>query len=296
MTTATRPAGSGAPPRARRGFGPYGILVLPVILIVVLCFVVPMLTVLVRAVTEPEPGLQNFAWLFASDHTLALIGRTLRLAGAATLITALIGYPYAYAMATAGPRVQAIMLLVVLLPFWTSMMVRTFAWIIILQNNGVLNAMLTGVGLPPQSLLYTQTAVLIGMCQVLMPFMVLPMVAVMRSIDMRIPLAAQTFGAPPVKAFFTVYLPMSLPGVLSGALIVFILSLGFYVTPALLGSPREQILPNALFNQIVDLLNWGQGGALAVALLVTVGLAFVLVYLVTRALGLKVNVAGGTQL
>lgn len=280
---------------ARRSLGPYSILVVPVMVIVIVAFVFPTLLVLLRSITEPEVGLQNFQWLVTSETAVDVIIRTFRLAGLATLLTALIAYPYAYMMATAPPKIRASMTLIVLLPFWSSMMVRTFAWIIILQNNGVLNTMLSAIGLPTIQLLGTQTAVLIGMVQVLMPFMVLPMVSVMRSIDMRIPLAAQTFGAHPVKAFFTVYLPMSLPGVLSGALIVFILSLGFYVVPALLGSPRQQILPNALFNQIRDLNNWGNGGALAVALLFTVGMAFVLVYLVTKALGLKLGPVGGTQ-
>ncbi|NLS08949.1 ABC transporter permease [Nesterenkonia sp. MY13] len=280
---------------ARRSLGPYGILVVPVVVIVLVAFVVPTVLVLIRSVTEPELGLQNFQWLLTSETAVDVIIRTFQLAGLATLLTAVIAYPYAYVMATAGPKMQAAMTLIVLLPFWSSMMVRTFAWIIILQNNGVLNTMLSSLGLPTIQLLGTQTAVLIGMVQVLMPFMVLPMVSVMRSIDMRIPLAAQTFGARPIKAFFTVYLPMSLPGVLSGALIVFILSLGFYVVPALLGSPRQQILPNALFNQIRDLNNWGSGGALAVALLFTVGMAFVLVYLVTKALGLKLGPVGGSQ-
>lgn len=279
----------------RRSFGSYGVLVIPVVLIVVAGFIIPTAFVIIRSFTEPELGLQNFAWLLTNQVNLEIILRTIQLAGGATLITALVGYPYAYVMATASPRMQAVMALIVLLPFWSSMMVRAFAWVIILQNNGVLNSFLGALGLPQISLLGTQTAVLIGMVQVLMPFMVLPMVAVMRSIDGRVPLAAQVLGARPLKAFFTVYLPMSLPGVLSGALIVFVLSLGFYVTPALLGSPREQILPNALFNQIVELLNWGQGGALAVALLFTVGIAFALIYLVTKALGLKLGPIGGTS-
>lgn len=274
---------------------PYLTLVLPVVVVVVVAFVVPVLFVLVRAFTDPQVGLQNFVWLFTESFNLELLWRTIRLAFTATVVTALLGYPFAYLIATSSKRVAGILMLIVLLPFWTSMMVRTFAWIIILQPNGVLNSILGPLGVPTISLLGTQTAVLIGMCQVLMPFMVLPMASVMQSIDMRIPLAAQIFGAHPAKAFAQVYLPMSLPGVFSGTLIVFILSLGFYVTPALLGSPREQILPNALFSQISELLNWGHGGALAWALLLTVGLVFVVVFWVARILGIKVQNIGGAQ-
>lgn len=281
--------------RRASGSGAFSVLVLPVVVIVLVAFVIPVLYLMVRSITDPRPGLQNFAWLFSHSYNLELLWRTIRLAGMATVITAVVGYPFAYLIATSGPRMAGVLTLIVLLPFWTSMMVRTFAWVIILQNNGVLNGILSSLNLPTQSLLGTQTAVLIGMCQVLIPFMVLPMVSVMKAIDMRIPKAAQILGAHPAKAFGTVYLPMSLPGVLSGALIVFILSLGFYVTPALLGSPREQILPNALFSQIQEQLNWGHGGALAVALLFTVGLVFVLVFLVSKALGLRITNIGGAQ-
>lgn len=274
----------------------FSTLVLPVVTIVVVAFLIPVLLIMVRSVTEPQLGFQNYVWLLTNDHNIELIIRTLQLAGGATLITALLGYPYAYLLANSGPRVRGILIIIVLLPFWTSMMVRTFAWIIILQNNGVLNTILSAVGLPTISILGTSTAVLIGMCQILMPFMVLPMASVMQSIDPRVPKAAQVMGASPSKSFLTVYLPLSLPGVLAGSLIVFILSLGFYITPALLGSPNEQILPNALFTQIAGLLNWGQGGAMAVALLVTVGLVFALVLWITKLLGLRLTGIGGSQI
>ncbi|WP_349828945.1 ABC transporter permease [Brevibacterium litoralis] len=273
---------------------PYLALVLPVVIVVVIAFVLPVLIVLIRAFTDPQPGFQNIAWLFQNSFNLELLWRTIRLALSATLITALLGYPFAYLIATSSKRVAGVLMLIVLLPFWTSMMVRTFAWIIILQPNGVLGMLLGPFGVE-MNVLGTQTAVLIGMCQVLMPFMVLPMASVMKSIDMRIPMAAQIFGANPFKAFTQVYLPMSLPGVFSGALIVFILSLGFYVTPALLGSPREQILPNALYSQIQELLEWGHGGALAWALLATVGLVFVLVFFVAKILGIRIQNIGGAR-
>lgn len=274
----------------------FSTLVLPVVTIVAVAFLIPVLLIMIRSVTDPQLGLQNYVWLLTNDYNIELIIRTLKLAGGATAITALLGYPYAYLLANSGPRLRGILIVIVLLPFWTSMMVRTFAWIIILQNNGVLNTVLSAFGLPTISILGTSTAVLIGMCQILMPFMVLPMASVMQSIDPRVPKAAQVMGATPSKSFLTVYLPLSLPGVLAGSLIVFILSLGFYITPALLGSPNEQILPNALFTQIAGLLNWGQGGALAVALLVTVGLVFALVLWITKLLGLRLTGIGGSQI
>ncbi|WGW11461.1 ABC transporter permease [Saxibacter everestensis] len=277
---------------ARNGFR----LVVPAVIVVVLVFVIPVLYIVWQSVSDPTIGLQNYAWLLTSSTNLQVLGRTIVVAIGATLITAVVGYPYAYLMSTSGPVLRGIMMALVLLPFWTSLMVRAFAWVIILQNNGVLNAILRGMGAPGVSLLGTTTATLIGMCQVLMPFMVLPMVAVMQSIDHRLPLAAQVMGASPQKAFRTVYFPLSLPGVFAGCLMVFILSLGFYITPALLGSPREQLLPNAIYAQVLELLNWGHGGAMAVALLMIVGVLLALVALLGRVFGVQIGKLGGTGL
>ena len=176
------------------------------------------------------------------------------------------------------------------MPFWTSLMVRTFAWVIILQEHGVLNIALGAVGLPPTSLLRTTPGVRVGMCPILLPLMVLPLYAGMRGIDRRVVQAGLSLGAPPWKTFLTVYLPLSLPGVLAGSMMVFILSLGFYVTPAVLGSPRQELLPNALASEVSDLLNWGHGGALAMALLVCAGAMLALAAWVSR----RVTGAGGT--
>ncbi len=265
------------------------VLAWPALILVGVGFIVPVVTILVMSVTEPEPGTQNFEWLATNSTAHDIIWRTIYTAVLATLITAVLAYPYAYLMATSSTLVRSILMVVVLLPFWTSMMVRAFAWIIILQNNGLLNAVLEAVGVAPMTILGTNAAVLIGMCQILMPFMVLPMVSVMLGIDSRLPLAARIMGAPKWKAFLQVYFPLSLPGVFAGSLIVFILSLGFYVTPALLGSPRQQLIPNALFTQVVELLAWGRGGALAVATLVMVGAVFVLLYFISKLLGVKMG-------
>lgn len=271
-------------------------LMLPAVALVLIVFVTPVCYVVAQSFSDPLLGLQNYQWLFSTGRNLEVILRTLGVALAATFICALLGYPYAYVMSMSGPRMRGILTALVILPFWTSMMVRTFAWVIILQDNGLLNSLLGVVGLPGQSLLGTTWAVLIGMCQVLMPFMVLPMASTMQSIDQKLPLAAQVMGASPARGFWTVYFPLSLPGVLAGGLMVFILSLGFYVTPAILGSPRDQLLPNALYTQILELLNWGQGGALAVALLVIV--AGILLCVAALGRGFKVKVAdlGGAKL
>jgi putative spermidine/putrescine transport system permease protein len=158
---------------------------------------------------------------------------------------------------------------VVLLPFWTSAVVRNFAWVVILQDRGVLNYVLSLVGAPPVSILGTATAVTIGMAQVLLPFAVLPIYASMQKIDASLMRAALMLGARPVVAFFTVFLPLSMTGVFAGAVLVFVLSLGFYVTPAILGSPRDAMLPQIIYVQVTELLAWGRSSAMAVVLLVT---------------------------
>ena len=272
------------------------VLAWPALLLVGLGFIIPVGVILVMSVTDPEPGTQNFEWLATNSTAHDIMLRTIYIAVLATLITAVLAYPFAYLMATSSTLIRSILMVVVLLPFWTSMMVRAFAWIIILQKNGLLNTILGAFGIEPLSILGTNTAVLIGMCQILMPFMVLPMVSVMVGIDSRLPLAARIMGAPKWKAFLQVYFPLSLPGVFAGSLIVFILSLGFYVTPALLGSPRQQLIPNALFTQVLELLAWGRGGALAVATLVMVGAVFLLLYLVARVMGIKIGKLGGAGL
>lgn len=269
------------------------VLAWPALLLVALGFIVPVAIILVMSVTDPEPGIQNFEWLATNSTAHDIMWRTIYIAVLATLITAVLAYPFAYLMATSSTLVRSILMVVVLLPFWTSMMVRAFAWIIILQKNGLLNTVLGAIGIEPLTILGTNTAVLIGMCQILMPFMVLPMVSVMVGIDSRLPLAARIMGAPKWKAFLQVYFPLSLPGVFAGSLIVFILSLGFYVTPALLGSPRQQLIPNALFTQVLELLSWGRGGALAVATLVMVGAVFLLLFLVAKVMGIKIGKIGG---
>lgn len=269
------------------------VLAWPALLLVALGFIVPVAIILVMSVTDPQPGTQNFEWLATNSTAHDIMLRTIYIAVLATLITAVLAYPFAYLMATSSTLVRSILMVVVLLPFWTSMMVRAFAWIIILQKNGLLNTVLGAFGIEPLTILGTNTAVLIGMCQILMPFMVLPMVSVMVGIDSRLPLAARIMGAPKWKAFLQVYFPLSLPGVFAGSLIVFILSLGFYVTPALLGSPRQQLIPNALFTQVLELLSWGRGGALAVATLVMVGAVFLLLFLVAKVMGIKIGKIGG---
>ncbi|MFB7461665.1 ABC transporter permease [Streptomyces sp. NPDC056188] len=258
--------GAGGRPRKGAG-GRWGWLLLPSLVLLAVLFLVPLGLMAWRSVSEPTPGAANYSWFFTSDVALATLVRTLTVGAVVTLVTLVLSYPYAYLMTVVGARARIWLTLLVLLPFWTSLMVRTFAWVVLLQDSGVVNQILGTVGLGPLQLIRTPTGVVIGMSQVLMPFMVLPLYAVMSGIDRRLLDAAQGMGARPAIAFLRVFVPLSLPGVGAGALTVFITSLGFYVTPALLGSPDQALISQQIFTQVNGLLAWGRGGAMGVVLL-----------------------------
>ena len=199
--------------------------------------------------------------------------RTLWISASATLFCLLLGYPLAWLIATAPRRAQPWLLGGVLLPFWTSLIVRTAAWMVLLQKEGIVNAALLGAGVvqEPLPLLLNRFAVLVAMVHILLPFMVLPVLAVVQEIDPRLPRAAASLGAGRLRIFFRVLLPLSLPGVGAGCLLVFVQALGFYVTPALLGGPNDQMLAwfiGFYANRTVD---WGMAAALSVLLLGAVG-------------------------
>ena len=243
-------------------------LAAPAVLVLVIALAYPLAIVVVRSFTDPAPGIDNYVWFFQSAVNRTVLQRTFVVAAWVTLVSLICAYPYAYAMTIVGRHVRLALILCVLVPFWLSGVVRTLAWVILLQDSGVINSMLRGLGLSPVKLIRTLPGVIIGMTQVLLPFMILPIYSVMKGIDTRLLQAARSLGAKPWKAFLQIYMPLSLPGVYAGAIIVFILSLGFYITPALLGGPRSILLSSLVQNQVLSLLNWGRGGAMGVVLLV----------------------------
>jgi putative spermidine/putrescine transport system permease protein len=243
-------------------------LFLPAVILLVAFFLAPLAVMVVRALTDPELGFQNFSWFFGDSVQVDVLVRTFTTALIVTVVCALLAYPYAYLMTVVGPKGLAILTLLVLVPFWTSLMVRTFAWVILLQDSGFVNQVLDVFGLGPVHLIRTTTGVVIGMSQILLPFMVMPLFAVMRGIDRRLLQASGSLGAKPLTTFFRIWLPLSLPGLAAGSLMVFISSLGFYVTPALLGSPDNALVSQQIFTQVNGLLEWGHGGAMGVIVLV----------------------------
>jgi putative spermidine/putrescine transport system permease protein len=211
---------------------------------------------------------------------LDVLGRTLFVAALVTLFTLVLGYPVAYVLTIAPKAVAGIMMLMVLLPLWTSLLVRTTAWVVLLQSNGIINDALMALHLTSErlQLIFTRVGTVTAMTHIQLPFTILPIYSVMRSISTTQLRAARSLGAPPISAFWRIYAPQTLPGVVAGCLMTFILSLGYYITPALVGGPRDQMVSNFIAVFINRDLNWGLASSLGVVLLV-VTLAIYLLFL-----------------
>ena len=208
-----------------------------------------------------------------------LLLRTLMVSGTVTLFCLLLGYPVAHLIANAPPRRARWLLILVLVPFWTSLLVRTTAWIVLLQTHGVVNSLLVALGLIGDdariAMIYNMTGTLVAMTHVLLPFMVLPLYSVMRTIPPGFMRAAASLGANRRQAFFRVYWPLTLPGTAAGALLVFILATGYYITPALVGGASGQLFSNMIAFHMQTSLNWGLAAALGGILLAVVGVLYV---------------------
>ncbi|TIR16630.1 MAG: ABC transporter permease [Mesorhizobium sp.] len=254
------------------------VLVSPVLLILIFSFLYPVGRMLVGSFFEPGFTLDNYTRIFTESLYLKVLLRTLWIALAATVGAFMLGYPVAYAMARANSKFTIWIAACVLLPLWTSVLVRSYAWIILMQRKGVINNILieTGIVEQPLKLIYTEGAVVIAMTHVLMPFMILPIYGALRTIPKELSQAAANLGAGGFTTFFEVTLPLSLPGVFAGTLMTFILALGFYITPALVGGPQTLMMATLIGQQATVLLDWPFAGALATVLLaVTLALTFV---------------------
>lgn len=229
-------------------------------------------------------SLSNYARLTGELYVDAFIV-TFEISAAVTLLCVVLGYPLTYWLSRQPPGRANLLLICVLLPFWTAVLVRTYAWLVLLQRNGLINNTLLSLGVveSPLQLAHNLTASIIGMVHIMLPFLVLPLYASMKAIDGDLVRAAIGLGSSPAGAFWRVFVPMSLPGLFAGVVLVFILSLGFYITPALLGGGRVQMLAQRIESTITIFSNWGAASALGVVLL---GLALVLVAVLHRIFGL----------
>ena len=205
----------------------------------------------------------------AASANQVIIWRTFSIAGSVTILCALIGLPYAMLTASLSGWKRNALLLAVLLPLWTSLLVRTAAWFILLQNEGLINKTLMAIGLidGPLPLIFNRLGVVIAMTHVLLPFMVLPIFSVVSAIPKNLMPAAASMGATPLRAFWRVLLPLSMPGLLAGSLLVFMVAIGYYITPALVGGPNDQMISSIIAFYALQTANWGMAGALGLILL-----------------------------
>ncbi|WP_396656163.1 ABC transporter permease [Microbacterium sp.] len=244
------------------------LLIVPAMALMVIVLFVPLSASFYRSISTPTWTLEHYVALFTDGVTLTVLGRTVMTAAIVTVSAFLIGYPYAYLMSRVGPRARSLLLVAVLVPFWTSVMARNFAWIIILQRGGPVDSFFSFFGIDGVVLYGSVWGVTVAMTQVLIPFMILPLYSSLGAIDRRLLLAAQGLGSSPVRAFWRVYWPLSRAGAMSGIILVFTLSLGFYVTPALLGSPQQSLVAQLLGQRTTQLLDFAGAGALGMLVLV----------------------------
>jgi ABC-type spermidine/putrescine transport system permease subunit I len=245
------------------------LLAAPLVLFMLAFYALPVLSMLMRSVSDPTWTLAHYGELVGDPVFAKVFRNTLETSLIVTGSALLLGYPVAIALVR-SPRWAPIILVLVLLPFWTSVLVRSYAWMVLLGRHGLINEALLAAGLieRPWRLLNTPLATQIAMTHILLPYMILPIANALRQIDPSLARAASGLGASPFATFRQVTLPLSMPGVAAGVLLVFVLALGFYITPAMVGGPREITL-SMLIAQQVDQLNWAYAATLSAVLLAT---------------------------
>jgi ABC-type spermidine/putrescine transport system permease subunit I len=292
----TAQATGAAPQKRRRAHAPQSLriaaMAAPVIVLLSVFLIYPVGQLLLLSIHNRSGfTMVEYARLFASSVYVEVLWVTLKISLLTTVLSVLIGYPAAYLISVVTRERKNRLLYWILLSFWTSFLVRTFAWIVLLGRHGVINWTLIHLGLvdSPLSLLYNLPAVIVGMTHALMPVAIMTMLSVMENIDRRLPSAAATLGARPGTAFWKVHFPLSLPGVFASALMVFVTAIGFFITPTLLGGRHETMITQLIIDQVMQALNWGFAGAISVLLLAVVLVVFV-VY--DRMVGLSTMTGG----
>lgn len=268
----------------RSRLGPFGsaLLLAPSALLLLAFFIYPLIQVLLSSALDPQFTLEHYERILERPVYLSVLWRTVEVSLGVTAFCFLLGYPAAYYLAHCSPRQRVYLFILVLLPLWTSLLIRSYSWIVVLGKNGVLNLLLMQLGLidAPVQMLYTTATVYLAMVQILLPVTILTSYSVMMKIDDGLVRAARVLGASPWRAFTNVYFPLSLPGVVSGAIITFILSMGFFVTPALVGGRRDLMIGNLIEAQINQSVNIGFASTLGILLLATT----IVIVMVFRAL------------
>lgn len=268
-------------------------LMAPAAVFLAVFFLVPLAYVGWMSISQPAMGLQNFVRLLHSSLFASVLYQTFKTAFIVTVLALLFAYPLAYAAANGSKRFATVLLMIVALSFWTSYLVRTYAWMVILGNQGPIADLMAWLGWnPAPKLLFTTFSATLAMTHALIPFMTMSLYSVMKRIDPLYVRAAESLGASPFRAFVAVYLPLSAPGIVNGCTLVFISCLGFYVMPVLLGSPRDQMIAGIIGDQIEQTLDFGLGSAISIVLL---ALTLAVYALYNRFFGLDRLWAGGDR-
>lgn len=266
----------------------------PAILLVLVILVIPVgwLFYVSFVGVDGSFSLENYERMITSSSYFRIFITTFQVSCLTTAICVLIGYPLAYFLAQMPPRLASLCMIAVLLPFWTSLLVRTYAWLVLLQRQGLINDWGIALGLwdEPIKMVHNLTGTLIGMVHIMLPFLILPTYAAMKAISPDYTKAAANLGATPRTAFWTVYFPLSTPGLFAGTLMVFILCLGFFVTPAILGGGKVIMVSMKIVSNIELFVNWGAASALGVVLLV---LTAAILWIASRFLKTNQIVTGG---
>jgi putative spermidine/putrescine transport system permease protein len=265
---------------------PGAALIMPAVLLLAIVFVAPLVAFFVQtiaAIGDAAAIVAHFASVLSSKAVLTALATTFWISLLVTLLVLAIGYPLAYHLARASGFPFTAVLFCIIVPYFTSIIVRTYSWMVILGRTGLVNQALMEFGIvdEPLALLYTKTGVLIGMVYVLLPYMVLTLYATMKAIDPSLVRAARGMGASPSYAFRRVYLPLSLHGVVSGSLIVFILAIGFFITPALMGGPQDVMLAMLIERAVEITFDWGSAAAMSLVLLVATLVLYAVYYRLT---------------
>jgi putative spermidine/putrescine transport system permease protein len=262
------------------------LLIAPALAMVVIFYFTPLARVLWISVSEPALGFDNYALLFTSAPILRMLITTARICVFTTVITLVLAYVVAYVLTHTSRLAQRVMVIGVLLPLWMSVLVRAFAWVTLLRREGLLNKALMAAGLIDEqlALMWNEIGVVIGMVHYMLPLGILPLWAAMRAVDGSCLAAARSLGAGPVRTFFRVFLPLSLPGIIGAGLLVFIFSLGFFITPAILGGGKTIMAAEYINVQIQESLRWGVGTMIASTLIATI---FLLMFVLGRVVDLR---------
>lgn len=260
------------------------LLMAPLPIFLAIAYVLPFFGVVRWSVTLPEPGVSQYVRVFSDPIVLSVFLRTVRVCLVVTVFTLLLAYTISYVWVYGTKAFRIFVEFFILIPFWISTLTRAFGWLALLYNRGIINTALQEAGLinEPLTLVRNELGVIIGMTHFLVPFAVLPLASTMRHLDQRVLMAARGLGASRLRTFWWIFVPMTMPGIVGAAIITFIFSLGFFITPAILGGGRSVLVAEFIYVQTFQTVNWGLAGAISVVLMAAVAALIVLFLRLTR--------------